>query len=424
MIFKRKFIISIIVKNFTEFKKMSDSHSIITELTQQAIPLPMLLFLMLFSLGIALFHYIIFSGLLKMNGKIAGLFFILNPSILLITWLVNPNYVLLVLLSLFLSVFVFAIVAMFVSIFSKKEDRDEYESNKSFNEKYNVKRSRPKSAFYKEIAVVVSFFALGGMMFYYFKEAGIVLTFLLVFVVAKLASSNNKRFLKFQRNLPTSKVRSVAMGMAELQGNCKMIKSVNSPLSNKECIGFRYKIEDIKTDKDGDTSYTTRLDKTVCEDFMLQDDTGSILVKGENISLIWIEEDSSISEDRQRFTEYLLKNKKEVLLIGNVSLEENKPIVGYDSYNKTFGVSSVDKLALYNDSVPLMNSAKVYAVILVLLIALILITPISLKGHKLIIEKPQLNFFNAKKETSQPTENLEYNINEDSAEEAPAAVQK
>lgn len=402
---------------------MSESHSIITELTQQAIPLPMLLFLMLFSLGIALFHYLIFSGLLRVNGKLAGLFFILNPSVLLITWLVNPNYVLLVLLSLFLSVFLFAIIGMFVSIFSKKEDQDEYPSNKSFKEKYNVK-PKPKSSLIKEIAVIVSFFVLGGTMFYYFKEGGIILAFLLTFVVAILSSNNNKRFLKLQRNLPTSKVRSVAMGMAELQGNCNMIKSVNSPLGDKECIGFRYKIEDVKTDKDGHTSYTTRLDKTVCEDFMLTDDTGSILVKGENISLIWMEEDSSIYHDSQRFTEYLLKNKKEVLLIGNVSLEENKPIVGFDTYHKTFGVSSIDKLALYNDSVPLVNSAKIYAAILVVLIAIILITPISLKGNKLVIEKPQLNFFNSKKETTKPTENSEYKTDEDSFVNPPAAVPK
>jgi len=64
-----------------------------------------------------------------------------------------------------------------------------------------------------------------------------------------MASTNNKRFLKTQASL-----RSVAMGLAELQGKCHQIKPSISPIGSKNCIGFRYTIEDESTNKEGKTS--------------------------------------------------------------------------------------------------------------------------------------------------------------------------
>lgn len=372
----------------------------ITSITSEAVPIQLLIFLLAFSLGIALFHVIIFSGLWNMNVKTARLFFILDPAILAIVWFLNPHYTYLALIVLFLSVFLFGISGMIFSAITKKDEDTNYVSNRSFNEKYNIK-PKSKSRTAKEIFATIAFFAFGGLSIYYFGQAGIILTFISLFVVAIMASTNNKRFIKAQANLPTSKVRSVAMGLAELQGECHQIKPSISPIGSKACIGFRYTIEDEKTDKDGKTSYTTRLDRTVCENFTLSDDTGSIQVKGANISFLWLEEDERYYSDSQRFTQYLLKDKKEVLLIGNVSLEDSKPVVAYDDYNKTFGVGDVDKIKLYNDSVPLQKQAKAYAVVFAILSAIILVTPMSMNGRKLVISKPSFLLFKTKKTEAQ-----------------------
>jgi len=128
----------------------------------------------------------------------------------------------------------------------------------------------------------------------------------------------------------------------------------------------------------------------------LTDDTGSILVKGANISFLWLEEDQQYYDNNQRVTQYLLKDKKEVLLIGNVSLEDNKAIVAYDDYNKTFGVGDIDEINLYNDSVPLLNQAKAYAAVFAVLMAIIIVTPTSMDGRKLDITKPNFSFLKLK----------------------------
>lgn len=367
----------------------------IASLTNEEVPLPMLIFLLAFSVGIALFHYIISSALLRVNNKLALAFFVVDPAIIYIVWLINSRYAFLALIILSLSVFLLGIIGIIVSSFRKDESTD-YVSNRSFNEKYNIK-PKSKSRKAKELLFTIVFFLFGGLSLYFFGQGGIILVFIAIFVAAIMASTNNKRFLKTQASLPTSKIRSVAMGLAELQGKCHQIKPSISPIGSKNCIGFRYTIEDESTDKDGKTSYTTRLDRTVCEDFTLTDDTGSILVKGANISFLWLEEDQQYYDNNQRFTQYLLKDKKEVLLIGNVSLENNKPIVAYDDYNKTFGVGDIDKINLYNDSVPLLNQAKAYAAVFAILMAIIIVTPMSMDGRKLVITKPNFSFFKTKK---------------------------
>ncbi|WP_300673248.1 hypothetical protein [Soonwooa sp.] len=375
-------------------------YDLITKITSEPTPLPLLIFLVGFSLGIALFHYIFLSALFNMNAKIARLFFILDPVVLIVTWLIWPHYTIVSLLLLFLSLILFAIIGMILSLFRKDEDTDDYVSNRNFNKKYNQKAEKTSA---KQIFFVILFFASGALLFHFWGASGIVLLFVGALAIGFAAPTNNKRFLKAQANLPTSKVRSVAMGLAELQGKCQTLTTAKSPIMAKDCIGFRYTIEDEDTDKDGHTTYTTKLDKTVCEDFMLMDDTGSILVKGANISFVWLEQDTQYYDNSQRFTQYLLKANQEVLLVGNVSLENNKPVVAYDSYNKTFGLSDVNQLELYNNSVPLLKQAKAYATIFAILSAIILITPMYFKGNKLIIEKPNFNFFNFKKDKEPKT---------------------
>ncbi|MFW2136821.1 hypothetical protein ACK2M7_11165 [Chryseobacterium sp. TY4] len=394
----------------------------IASLTNEEIPLPMLIFLLAFTVGIALFHYIISSALLRMNKKLALIFFALDPAIIYFVWLINSRYSFLALLILSLSVFLLGIIGIIVSSF-RNDDSNDYVSNRSFNEKYNVKpKSNSRKA--KELLFTIIFFLFAGLSLYFFGQSGVILVFISIFVAAIMASTNNKRFLKTQASLPTSKIRSVAMGLAELQGKCHQIKPSVSPIGSKNCIGFRYTIEDESTDKDGKTSYTTRLDKTVCEDFTLTDDTGSILVKGANISFLWLEEDQQYYDNNQRFTQYLLKDEKEVLLIGNVSLENNKPIVAYDNYNKTFGVGDVDKVNLYNDSVPLLNQAKVYAAVFAILMAIIIVTPMSMDGRKLVISKPNFSLFETKKpkEEKSKIEDINHSYDDDKhADEATPA---
>jgi len=93
-----------------------------------------------------------------------------------------------------------------------------------------------------------------------------------------------KGFLKLRRkrlieNTPTSKVRSIAMGLVEVYGKVILYneKSCISPFSKKKCIYYKYTIEEYRSS--GKSSRWVLVEK---EDnaapFYLQDETGSVFV--------------------------------------------------------------------------------------------------------------------------------------------------
>ncbi|MBI5390087.1 hypothetical protein HZB02_01225 [Candidatus Woesearchaeota archaeon] len=80
-------------------------------------------------------------------------------------------------------------------------------------------------------------------------------------------------------NLPTSKVRSLAMGIVEVKGKIVVKDSVlKSPFTNKNCVAYRYLIEEYrKTSKD--TSSWVQIDRgEERTPFYVQDETGKVLV--------------------------------------------------------------------------------------------------------------------------------------------------
>ena len=88
-------------------------------------------------------------------------------------------------------------------------------------------------------------------------------------------------------NIPTSKVRSVAMGLVEVHGKAvKAKKILKSPFSNKDCVYYKYTIEEYR--KQGKHSKWVTIRKgEESTHFYLQDNTGSVLVdpKGANVDI-------------------------------------------------------------------------------------------------------------------------------------------
>jgi len=94
------------------------------------------------------------------------------------------------------------------------------------------------------------------------------------------------RWLRKKRmieNIPTSKIRSIAMGLVEIFGEVVPQKStlLKSPLRDKDCVYYKYTIEEHRSD--GKNSRWVRIDRG--EDavpFLLKDATGSVLVDSRN----------------------------------------------------------------------------------------------------------------------------------------------
>lgn len=90
------------------------------------------------------------------------------------------------------------------------------------------------------------------------------------------ATLKRKRLIE---NTPTSKVRSIAMGLVEVYGKVVLYndKSFAGPFSKKKCVYYKYTIEEYRSS--GKSSRWVMIKK---EDnaapFYLQDDTGSVFV--------------------------------------------------------------------------------------------------------------------------------------------------
>jgi hypothetical protein len=87
------------------------------------------------------------------------------------------------------------------------------------------------------------------------------------------------RFKRLVENIPTSKIRSIAMGLVEVFGEVVPEKNniLKSPFSNNDCVYYKYMIEELRST--GKSTYWATIKKE--EDwrhFYLKDETGMVLV--------------------------------------------------------------------------------------------------------------------------------------------------
>jgi len=87
--------------------------------------------------------------------------------------------------------------------------------------------------------------------------------------------------LKFKRlieNTPTSKTRSIAMGLVEVYGEALPItKPLKSPLSQTDCVYYMIDIEEYRR-QGKNSSWVTVYATQSKDNFYIQDDTGKVLV--------------------------------------------------------------------------------------------------------------------------------------------------
>ncbi|MBU2561444.1 MAG: E3 ubiquitin ligase family protein [Nanoarchaeota archaeon] len=96
------------------------------------------------------------------------------------------------------------------------------------------------------------------------------------------------RLKRLIENMPTSKVRSLAMGLAEIHGEVVPAekKVLKSPLTGRDCVYYRYKIEERRSSGKNNCWVIVK-SGTEMVHFFLKDNTGSVLVdpKGANVDI-------------------------------------------------------------------------------------------------------------------------------------------
>ena len=92
---------------------------------------------------------------------------------------------------------------------------------------------------------------------------------------------NGLRLMRKKRlieNIPTSKIRSLAMGLAEVYGKAsKYRRTLKSPISWKECLYYDYNVQEYRSSGKSGRWVTIRKGKESVS-FNLKDSTGTVLI--------------------------------------------------------------------------------------------------------------------------------------------------
>jgi len=112
-------------------------------------------------------------------------------------------------------------------------------------------------------------------------EIGFFLLFILGFSLFGF-----ERFLRLQarrrlmQDTPTSRIRSAAQGYVELEGyaNTSSSAPILSPLTQTQCVWYRFKVEERETDNKGNTRWSTVRSGTSSHLFLLDDHTGECVI--------------------------------------------------------------------------------------------------------------------------------------------------
>lgn len=87
-------------------------------------------------------------------------------------------------------------------------------------------------------------------------------------------------------NIPTSTVRGMAMGLVELIGKARRLKTLRGPLSGFDCVAYRYLVERYEQrGKSGSWVTIAKGDSFYCP-FWIDDGTGKVLVAPQAAELI------------------------------------------------------------------------------------------------------------------------------------------
>ncbi|MDR1896031.1 MAG: DUF1129 domain-containing protein [Prevotellaceae bacterium] len=339
----------------------------------------MTVFLMIFGLGIALFQTVILSSTydLKFPG---WLLFVVNPALIGVAYLIYKPLAGIVFALLFISIFILGIGGFFYSgIRGYIEDKRKED-----------KRNKKRTPWWKIILglaggllFIAAFFSFGSYMF--------IFVFAFIIISGILPNPTN-RFLQLQSVLPTSSIRSMAMGLVEVKGKIRKIEFLSAPIDSRQCIGYRYTVENMDKDKDGDTRYTTIKDVTVCNNFYIADDTGEVEVKGENLEFLWVKMSDRYSSGGKRHTQYLIQEEDEMLLIGKASVENRKTVIEKEDIRKIFMIAPAGSVNKWNKYKPLLKSLIVMTIVISVIAMFILLADVSLEGDTVHFHLKNIRF--------------------------------
>ncbi|BBG61388.1 hypothetical protein [Providencia rustigianii] len=219
--------------------------------------------------------------------------------------------------------------------------------------------------------------------------------FVLVFIFNIIENTPKKRFLKFQKSLATSKIRSMAMGLVEVEGQITQGTEIKSRLGKRSCYGSFYYEYSISKDKDGKKSYTLQDSKVSLNDFTITDDTGSakVICDPDYFVHAGLTPHMDFEQGNRRYKEILIEGNVSYLLIGSVDSENGQRIITRKPPHLLLGISPSEYVTRWNKTAPMRKNLGITAIIAAILIVVILMTPSSYQDGFLTLHFNQISLF-------------------------------
>lgn len=136
-----------------------------------------------------------------------------------------------------------------------------------------------------------------------------------IFVFSRGYVAARKRWMI--RNIPTSPIRSVAMGLAEVAGFARQKFPLTSPQWGVDCVYFRYTIEELHRSSKGGSHWRVIEQGASAQPFYVEDQTGTLLVNPAGADPAMPYDHRSV-EGRFRRTEWFIKPGDPVYVLGTV----------------------------------------------------------------------------------------------------------
>lgn len=344
----------------------------------------MLLFMSLFLLGIAFFQTLILRNIYGWKYKPKWLLFVLEPVVLFLLWSIESDYSMYFFIFSFLLTFALLLIAIFVAPLVSR----------LIEAKTMSRKTGKKFTGFTVGKVVVRYVGgiVGLLAVLTIAQASFPLTLLFMFILLPLSllkyPGGDRRFIHLQATLPTSPIRSVAMGLAEVEGNTVMREPLYSPINHVACIAYKYEIEEVGTDREGHSTYTTIHTENRCNAFSLQDETGVLDVTPDRLNLLLLPVHFQFTRNGKRYTQQLLLPGEKVLLVGMADTKEGKTVFRYEEVKGVYALMASHSLNSYNKAKPLINRFLLYTSIFGIIVSLILLCQIAYQDGELHISLP------------------------------------
>jgi len=202
--------------------------------------------------------------------------------------------------------------------------------------------------------------------------------FILMVVFIIFSKTTQRSFLKFQKILPTSKIRSLSMGLVEIEGKVNAITPVYSKLGDKKCIAYEYTLSRRKMDQNNTKTYEIIDKKSEMNDFTITDDTGTVEVSAADLDCVWLSEYGSYNQGDLYYKQTILFAEEEVLLIGKAVSDNNKIRIEKDEINDVFNLTRSKSINFWNTYKPLLTSLYLFGGLSVLMWGFVSFVSISI----------------------------------------------